>query len=252
MGVGSVRARSRHPHDFMRIDVLPRWRHRGVGSGIYEALLDRAPGPFSVREMLSDHPTVDFYTNRGFVTGEVATEGRIDPADPEAAIWLNGRLEADTRGFVITPTRDAGMTDFEIARAVDEMYVWCHPHSPPAPLSDDAATRVYLSTWRRQSGAVATIDGETVGVGLLTRSPFSDDPGVAHLVWCGVRQPIQPLAQEITEALLAQCLDVARRMRWVVDVEVNHPHEDLASAVERVPGARLFRDLTLLVSSYGG
>ncbi len=252
LGVGSVRPDIRHAHDFMRIEVIPGWRGRGVGSSIYENLIGREPGPFSVREMLTDHYSVDFYTNRGFVTGEVATEGRIDPARPETSMWLNVELERPRLGFEIVSVPGSGIDERALAMAMDDLYRWCHRYSPPVAISADRAVETYLGSWRRESGAVARIGGRIVGTAILNASPLRDDPRLAHLVWCGVRHPSEPRGAEVTRQLLAHCLGVARDMRWEVDVEVNHPHESLVAAVERVPGAALFQDLTILVSEYQG
>jgi GNAT superfamily N-acetyltransferase len=251
VGVGSVSRGRRHPHDLLRIEVSPEWRRKGVGSALYERLVEREPGPFVVREMLSDHESVDFYTNRGFVTGEVATEGLIDPSSGDTSRWLDREL-ATARDVNIVPILGSGFEERDIGRAVDDLYVWTHPHSPPQAASDEAAIAQYLRAWHRECGFVAVRGGETIGVGLVHESPFRKDPRLAHLVWCGVRDPNESDAAAVTEALLAECLGVARIRGWCIEVEVNHPHEYLVDAVERVPGAKLFRDLTMLVSRYGG
>jgi hypothetical protein len=233
------------------LNVLPAWRRRGVGSALFAALTARAPGPYFVREFLSDPDTVAFYRQRGFVTGEIATEGTIRPKQPETANWVTAALQVKIDGVRVIPLAISGLGELAAARAIDDLYLWIHPHSPPQQLDDEPAVDFYLGDAREGAVYVAVRDSAIVGAGVLSRSPFVDDDGLAHLAFCGVGDPGEPDAQAITRLLVAHLLALAREREWAVEVEANSPHRALVQVVETIPGARLFRDLTILVSRHG-
>lgn len=245
VGAGSSRGSRRHPHAFLRLAVRHELRTRGIGSALLEAIMDEDAGPFTVREMLSDPATIAFYEERGFVTGERTMEGRIDPSQEPIASWIDDVLDRRTR---VDYRRKANL---DAAAALDELYLWTHPWSPPRPLDVDEAVDKYLRSARNDGVFTANRGGAVAGAALVTDSPFGAPRNVAHLALCGVVDPDVRQADEITSRLLAEVLAAARQRGWTVELEANDPNTYLWEAASQLPGVSLFSDMTLLVSSYG-
>lgn len=249
VGGGSVQHGDRHPHAFMRICVRPNLRSSGFGAAILESLTAEDAGPFVVREMLSDPATISFYENRGFVTGERTLEGLIDPVVDPVRAWCDSEL--DRSSDVVIEEVGGRASEEEIAEAADRLYGWTHAWSPPRLLSAVDAVRSYLGHARRGGVLGAWMEGDLVGVSLLTDSPFTSDRGVARVAFCGVVQQDVRAASDVTRRLLACTLQQASRQGWVVQVEANDGNEFLWDALKDLPETELFSDLALLVSRPG-
>ncbi len=249
VGGGSVQHGDRHPHAFMRICVRPHLRGHGFGAVLFESLIEDDAGPFVVREMLSDPATVAFYTNRGFVTGERTLEGMIDPRDERIAAWCGSVLSRPSQ--VVVGEGGGRASEEELAEATDRLYRWTHAWSPPRDLQATTAVRTYLGPALPNGVLAAWIDGELIGVSLLTESPFDDARGVAHLASCGVAEPHVPAGADATRRLLAASLRKGAREGWITEVEANDGNRFLWDALKDLPGTKLFSDMTLLVSRPG-
>ncbi len=245
VGMASVTQSRRHPaHKFLRITVDPAHRGRGMGTALYDAVV--GTGSFMVREFQSDPATIAFYADRGFVDGERATEGRIDPAHPATLRWVD-RTMGTAGDVTVLPAEASPAGEREVAGVIDEVYRRTLSWSPPAPLREDQLEDTYLAEALPGTRFCAHDGSYLVGAGLLTRSPFGADQHVAHLVWVGVADPNRDDAAAVTADLAAHCLAAARKQGRHVQVEVNTTHPELYHVINSIPGADLFEDLTIMI-----
>ncbi len=243
VGAASLQKGRRVEMSFLRLAVDPAFRRRGIGAALYGTLAPRFTQRVMVREMLSDHASVEFFEDRGFAVGETATEGTLHPGDARTAQWLADAKR--TAGFTVQRAGDADAP--AVAGAISDLYDWIHPWSPPRSLRDDEKLAVYLGAARGDAVFVAHRGGELVGAAALSESEFAPSPDLVSLLWCGVRDPEIAAAAAITRSLAAHCLEFALARSWTVEVKYNSPHTYLRDVIDAVPGVRLFTDLVILV-----
>ena len=169
----------------------------------------------------------------GFSVGETSTEGVIDPTRPETKRWVDDTPTGDT---LVEPSHP----DSQLARLIDDLYVWTHAWSSPTAASDYDA----LKALEQAMGFVARRGSDLVGGAILHHSWYYGDEGAYLLSSAGVRDPDMPKAIHITRQLVAHCLITVGRP---IQVEVNTGNRYLHQVVYEIPGADLFEDLVDLV-----
>ncbi|MCI0476856.1 MAG: GNAT family N-acetyltransferase [Anaerolineales bacterium] len=204
-----------HPDKYwLRVEVLPAFQRRGIGSALYDTVIDAVTqlNPWLVRFALREDMTASlcFLRQRGFAEEWRSYESQLDVTrfDPARFDGIVERLSA--RGIAIQPYAELA-DDGERDRALYELFEDTRTDTS----FDEPLTRLEYSYWRdafldgsRANPAgffVATRGDEYVGLAMLGNAERGAD---IETRWVGVRRDLR--GEGIAQALRLRIIAYAR------------------------------------------
>ncbi len=230
VGVGSCIESSRTPElATAHIDVVPDRRRQGLGTALFDELVQRTTATLLVGRTLRSQPGAEpFATALGFEFAESALEGWIDPAAVSA--WLESAPAA-------IPQEARILVDAEYGAAADLLATHFRRTHPWLPEAAPAGPERFVGDAFAVAGVEA--DGELIGAASLQRPFFGSDAGRAFLLW------VSGPSDAVVTALVAAALREAEAHQLQVRVECNSHNMAFWRCLESIPGAPLQRDLTV-------
>ena len=222
LGCASIAVNTLHSSRFpCAIDVHPRFRRRGLGAALLDAIKLARPDdlPLSTKVRTANTAAMGFLTKAGAATYARCLNVVIDPNDPAVMRWASRRHKAGSHSMNLQDKDPESLS-----KVFERQYMWIHQRWSPVGdldlLTEVAAAEINAIDANASSGVWH--DGEIVAVAFAF--PVPNEP-VLEIV-AETTTEHQPWGTEFLAEAVAATLRVTRRRNCLLrfDGHMSDPH----------------------------